>query len=158
MRPSQPALKPVLRLQATLDMHWGKHHRTYVTNLNGQVEGTDMESKSLEEVRALCTVPYPHSGCCMLESTHRLRSFCGLLYAGVEHRLRSAVVCCSQVVQQTWNNGSPTAAFNNAAQAWNHEFYWESMSPKPVGACVLAARFLLVPRRQQMVPGHTPCI
>lgn len=35
---------------------------------------------------------------------------------------------------QTWNNGSPTAAFNNAAQAWNHEFYWESMSPKPVGA------------------------
>jgi Fe-Mn family superoxide dismutase len=78
------ALEPKIS-KATLDIHWGKHHRTYVTNLNGQVEGTDMESKSLEEV-----------------------------------------------MQQTWNNGSPEPAFNNAAQAWNHEFYWESMSPKPV--------------------------
>jgi superoxide dismutase len=57
MRLSEPELKPVLRVQATLDIHWGKHHRTYVTNLNGQVEGTDMESKSLEEVRTRCTVP-----------------------------------------------------------------------------------------------------
>lgn len=53
----QPQLKAVFRVQATLDVHWGKHHRTYVTNLNGQVEGTDMESKSLEEVRDRCTVP-----------------------------------------------------------------------------------------------------
>jgi superoxide dismutase len=54
---SEPELRPVMRMQATLDVHWGKHHRTYVTNLNGQVEGTDMESKSLEEVRARCSVP-----------------------------------------------------------------------------------------------------
>lgn len=44
--------------QATLDVHWGKHHRTYVNNLNGQVEGTDMENKSLEEVRTPCTVSH----------------------------------------------------------------------------------------------------
>ncbi len=37
-------------VQATLDVHWGKHHRTYITNLNGQVEGSDLEGKTLEEV------------------------------------------------------------------------------------------------------------
>ncbi|KAJ6688508.1 SUPEROXIDE DISMUTASE [FE] 1 CHLOROPLASTIC [Salix koriyanagi] len=25
--------------------------------------------------------------------------------------------------------GDPLPAFNNAAQAWNHEFFWESMKP-----------------------------
>ena len=40
----------------------------------------------------------------------------------------------AQVVVESWNNGSPTPEFNNAAQAWNHTFYWESMSPSPTGA------------------------
>ena len=35
---------------------------------------------------------------------------------------------------ESWNNGSPTPEFNNAAQVWNHTFYWESMSPSPTGA------------------------
>jgi len=47
------------------------------------------------------------------------------------------------VVLATWNNGSPKPAFNNAAQAWNHEFYWESMSPKSVGASGLHDWILL---------------
>ncbi len=51
IRLSEPGLKPVLRVQATLDIHWGKHHRTYVTNLNNQVEGSDLAEKTLEEVR-----------------------------------------------------------------------------------------------------------
>lgn len=34
-----------------------------------------------------------------------------------------------QVVKSTWNGGSPSAEFNNAAQAWNHEFFWSSMKP-----------------------------
>lgn len=34
----------------------------------------------------------------------------------------------------SWNNGSPTPEFNNAAQSWNHEFYWESMTPTKQGA------------------------
>ena len=66
-----------------MELHWGKHHRAYVTNLNGQIKGTDLESKSLEEI-----------------------------------------------VKATWGGGKPTPAFNNAAQVWNHTFYWESMSPK----------------------------
>lgn len=36
-------------------------------------------------------------------------------------------VLCLQVVQATWNNGSPSAEFNNAAQAWNHKFFWSCM-------------------------------
>lgn len=42
-----------------------------------------------------------------------------------------------EIVKGTWNKGTPTAAFNNAAQAWNHAFFWESMAPngggQPVG-------------------------
>ena len=38
-----------------------------------------------------------------------------------------------QVVLATYNNGSPGPEFNNAAQAWNHQFYWESMGPNGGG-------------------------
>jgi Fe-Mn family superoxide dismutase len=34
----------------TLEYHYGKHHQTYVTNLNKLVEGTDMADASLEDV------------------------------------------------------------------------------------------------------------
>ena len=33
------------------------------------------------------------------------------------------------VIKATYSNGEPQPAFNNAAQAWNHEFFWECMSP-----------------------------
>lgn len=36
--------------QETLDLHYGKHHQTYVTNLNNLVPGSDFEGKSLEEI------------------------------------------------------------------------------------------------------------
>jgi Fe-Mn family superoxide dismutase len=69
-----------------LEYHYGKHHATYVTKLNGLVEGTDMASKSLEEIV----------------------------------------------------KNSDGGVFNNAAQIWNHTFYWNSLSPagggEPSGA------------------------
>jgi Fe-Mn family superoxide dismutase len=34
----------------TLDFHHGKHHNTYVVNLNKLIDGTDMAGKSLEEI------------------------------------------------------------------------------------------------------------
>ena len=34
----------------TLEYHYGKHHQTYVTNLNKLVEGTEFENASLEDV------------------------------------------------------------------------------------------------------------
>ncbi|KAJ8759321.1 hypothetical protein K2173_006841 [Erythroxylum novogranatense] len=34
-----------------------------------------------------------------------------------------------ELVKATYNNGSPFPEFNNAAQVWNHDFFWESMQP-----------------------------
>ena len=79
------ALEPHISAE-TLEYHYGKHHNAYVTKLNDAVKGTDMESKSLEEII------------------------------------------------KTSSGG----VFNNAAQVWNHTFYWHCLSPngggEPTGA------------------------
>lgn len=67
--------------EETLEYHYGKHHQTYVTNLNNLVPGTEFEGLSLEEI--------------IMKSS-----------GGV---------------------------FNNAAQVWNHTFYWNSMAPNAGG-------------------------
>jgi superoxide dismutase, Fe-Mn family len=74
---AKDALAPHMSEQ-TLNFHHGKHHQTYVTNLNGLVEGTENEGRSLEDI---------------------------ILAA------------------------EPGGLFNNAAQVWNHTFFWSSMSP-----------------------------
>eukprot|EP00878_Enallax_costatus_P000589 GHUV01000687.1.p1 GENE.GHUV01000687.1~~GHUV01000687.1.p1 ORF type:complete len:232 (+),score=89.62 GHUV01000687.1:123-818(+) len=38
-----------------------------------------------------------------------------------------------EVVLASWNGGNPTPVFNNAAQVWNHTFFWESMKPNGGG-------------------------
>ena len=43
------ALAPVMS-EETLDLHHGKHHQTYITNLNNFIKGTDMSKMSLEEI------------------------------------------------------------------------------------------------------------
>lgn len=82
---AQDALVPHIS-EETLQFHYGKHHQTYVTNLNNLVPGTEFEGATLEALVA--------------------RSSGGI--------------------------------FNNAAQVWNHTFYWNSLSPngggEPVGA------------------------
>ena len=75
------ALEPHISAE-TLEYHHGKHHATYVTKLNGLVEGTDMANMSLEEIV----------------------------------------------------KNSDGGVFNNAAQIWNHTFYWNSLSPNGGGA------------------------
>ena len=74
------ALEPHISSE-TLEFHYGKHHQTYVNNLNGLVEGTDNASKSLEEIIM----------------------------------------------------SSDGGLFNNAAQVWNHTFYWNCMGPNGGG-------------------------
>jgi Fe-Mn family superoxide dismutase len=37
------------------------------------------------------------------------------------------------VIKATANDASKAGIFNNAAQAWNHTFYWQSMKPKGGG-------------------------
>lgn len=79
------ALEPHISAE-TLEYHYGKHHATYVTKLNGLLEGTDKAEQTLEEVV----------------------------------------------------KNSQGGVFNNAAQIWNHTFYWNSLSPnggaEPTGA------------------------
>ena len=46
---SNSALSPIMS-EETLDLHHGKHHQTYITNLNNFIKDTDMADKSLEEI------------------------------------------------------------------------------------------------------------
>jgi Fe-Mn family superoxide dismutase len=76
------ALAPHISAE-TLSFHHGKHHATYVTNLNNFVAADpELQGKTLEEI---------------------IRSSSG-------------------------------GIFNNAAQVWNHTFYWNSLSPAGGGA------------------------
>jgi Fe-Mn family superoxide dismutase len=80
------ALKPHIS-EETLKFHHGKHHQTYVDNLNKFVaQDGGLAGKTLNEII---------------------------------------------------KNAKPGPVLNNAAQVWNHTFYWKSMSPsaggKPTG-------------------------
>ncbi|MDT8310898.1 MAG: superoxide dismutase [Fe] [Methylophaga sp.] len=70
------ALEPHISAE-TIEYHYGKHHQTYVNNLNNLVPGTEFEGKTLEDII-------------------------------------------------TKSSGG---IFNNAAQVWNHTFYWNCMTP-----------------------------
>jgi Fe-Mn family superoxide dismutase len=82
---AQDALAPHISKE-TIEFHYGKHHQTYVTNLNNLIKDTEFATLTLEEI-----------------------------------------------VKK-----SSGGIFNNAAQVWNHTFYWNSLSPKgggePTGA------------------------
>lgn len=77
---AKDALAPIISAE-TLEYHYGKHHKTYVENLNRLVVGTEFEKMSLEEI-----------------------------------------------IQK-----ASGGVFNNAAQIWNHTFYWNCLSPKGGG-------------------------
>ncbi len=73
------ALQPVISAN-TLSFHYGKHHKTYVDNLNNLVANTDLAGKSLEDI-----------------------------------------------IRASAGQADKAAIFNNAAQVWNHMFYWHSL-------------------------------
>ena len=77
---ARDALAPHISAE-TIDYHYGKHHQTYVTNLNNQIKGTEFENADLETI---------------------IRKSSG-------------------------------GMFNNAAQVWNHTFYWNCLSPSGGG-------------------------
>ncbi|XWX05214.1 superoxide dismutase [Aggregatilineales bacterium SYSU G02658] len=43
------ALEPHID-QQTMEIHHGKHHKTYIDNLNAAIAGTEWESKTIEEI------------------------------------------------------------------------------------------------------------
>ncbi len=47
------ALEPHIDAR-TMEIHHGKHHAAYTTNLNAAIAGTDLEGKSIEEIMKLC--------------------------------------------------------------------------------------------------------
>lgn len=73
------ALEPYITAN-TLSFHHGKHHQTYVTNLNNLIQGGELADKTLEEI-----------------------------------------------ILAVANKPEKIGIFNNAAQVWNHTFYWNSM-------------------------------
>ena len=46
---AKDALQPHISAE-TLEYHYGKHHATYVTNLNNLIKGTEFETMSLEDI------------------------------------------------------------------------------------------------------------
>ncbi|MBU2089574.1 MAG: superoxide dismutase [Fe], partial [Alphaproteobacteria bacterium] len=76
----QTALEPHVSAN-TLSFHHGKHHNTYVVNLNKMIDGTPLASKSLEEI-----------------------------------------------IQESAGDSAKAGIFNNAAQVWNHTFFWNCMA------------------------------
>ena len=46
---SKDSLSPIMS-EETLDLHHGKHHQTYITNLNNFIKNTDMAEMSLEDI------------------------------------------------------------------------------------------------------------
>lgn len=80
------ALAPYMSAQ-TLGFHHGKHHQTYVTNLNGLIKETPLADRTLEDI-----------------------------------------------VRATAGDNGKIGVFNNAAQIWNHTFFWHSMKPQGGGA------------------------
>ena len=80
------ALAPVISAQ-TIGFHYGKHHKTYLDNLNKLVDGTPMAEMTLE-----------------------------------------------QVIKASAGAADKAGLFNNAAQVWNHTFYWNGLRPNGGGA------------------------
>lgn len=82
---AQDSLEPHVSAN-TLSFHHGKHHLTYVTNLNNLVKDTDLAGKSLEDI-----------------------------------------------ILASKGDASKAGLFNNAAQVWNHSFFWHCMTPNGGG-------------------------
>ncbi len=83
---AEDALEPVYSAR-TIGFHYGKHHKTYVDNLNKLVGGTELDGLPLEEI-----------------------------------------------VRKVAGDPAKAGVFNNAAQVWNHTFFWNSMKPNGGGA------------------------
>ena len=68
------ALVPYITKQ-TIDFHYGKHHQTYVNNLNNLVPGTQFENASLEQIIREADGPIFNNGAQIWNHTFYFESF-----------------------------------------------------------------------------------
>jgi superoxide dismutase, Fe-Mn family len=68
------ALVPYITKQ-TIDFHYGKHHQTYVNNLNNLVPGTRFENASLEQIIREADGPIFNNGAQIWNHTFYFESF-----------------------------------------------------------------------------------
>ncbi|HXC10730.1 MAG TPA: superoxide dismutase [Steroidobacteraceae bacterium] len=85
---------------------------------------------------ALQPLPYPESALEPVISARTLRLHYGKHYKGYVETLNHLVagtpfadMSLTQIVLSTAKEPEHATIFHNAAQAWNHEFYWRSLSP-----------------------------
>ena len=68
------ALQPFISKQ-TIDFHYGKHHATYVNNLNNLVQGTRFENASLDQIVREAEGPVFNNGAQIWNHTFYFESF-----------------------------------------------------------------------------------
>lgn len=68
------ALHPFISKQ-TIDFHYGKHHATYVNNLNNLVQGTRFENASLDQIVREAEGPVFNNGAQIWNHTFYFESF-----------------------------------------------------------------------------------
>jgi len=84
----------------------------------------------------LMKLPYPDTGLDPVISANTIGFHYGKHHKGYVDNLTKLVagteladLPLAKVVAATAGNADQTAVFNNAAQVWNHDFYWSSLKP-----------------------------
>jgi superoxide dismutase, Fe-Mn family len=86
----QNALEPFIS-EKTIGFHYGKHHQTYVTNLNKLIAGTEFENATLEEIIKKATGGIFNNGAQVWNHTFYWNSLTPKPKAGPEGKLAEAI-------------------------------------------------------------------
>ena len=118
---TQDALAPHIS-ERTVGLHYGKHHAGYVANLNrllsggaGKVGNTVGASGGVSNGAGAGSVVGRGAG--------------GAVGGGARGAVGRGAGGGGVSLETLITTPGPVAVFNNAAQIWNHTFYWRSMSP-----------------------------
>ncbi|MGB7622375.1 MAG: superoxide dismutase [Terriglobia bacterium] len=85
-------------------------------------------------------LPYPDNALDPVISANTIRFHYGKHHKGYVDNLNKLVagtefagLTLEKIITETAGKADKTAIFNNAAQTWNHTFYWSSLKPKGGG-------------------------
>jgi len=97
----------------------------------------------------LQSLPYPHDGLASVLSPSTVDAHYGQHHKGYVTKLNELIkgtpfaeMSLEKIILETAHKENERSIFNNAAQVWNHDFYWKSLNPKaehqPVGSLAKA--------------------